>query len=295
VQGVRDPLGGINSLWPLFGIANQMLAAIALCLAVTIILKVELRRGAEAKSETRNSKLEGNPKSEVRNAEAKSGRPWLALVALVPMIWLVSVTFTAGVQKIFHPDPKIGFLRQAGILYGKINEAERIVVTELTLKILSPEDVAALRQKKAELPANRRLLHNNLIDACVAGVFLLLVFLIILASIREWFLLLSRRKQAVLRETPPTWLADYAVADGGRSFGTGTAGAAALALALAKELSSEAALERAQQQACACSRACEGTRLPRSHPAKLDSNRKPVGRLYVEVTEQRFNGVRRCC
>ncbi len=95
IQGVRDPLGGINSLWPLFGIANQMLAAIALCLAVTIILKMQLA------------------KAEVGGQKSEAGRPALALIALVPLVWLLAVTMTAGVQKIWHPNPKIGFLAQA--------------------------------------------------------------------------------------------------------------------------------------------------------------------------------------
>src|SRR6202043_1982830 len=72
IQGVRDPLGGINSLWPLFGIANQLLAAIALCLATTVILKMQLR---------------------------DKGRPILAFVTLAPLLWLLSVTMLAGVEK----------------------------------------------------------------------------------------------------------------------------------------------------------------------------------------------------
>ncbi len=258
IQGVRDPLGGINSLWPLFGIANQMLAAIALCLAVTIILKMQLQSG-------------------VQGPESRAGKPWLAVIALVPLVWLLSVTFTAGVQKIWHSDLRIGFLAQAESLKIKLPGLEQ---TLDVAKASGDEKLVAAAEKA--LHANRTLRFNNRLDAVVAGVFLGLVSVIVLLSLREWILLLSRRKPAVLRESEPVWLPDYAVAEGGRSFG-GVAGTAALTLALAKELSNEAAIERAQQHATVCE--CDSV--------KPDD--KTAQKIYLEVTEQRFNGVRRCC
>ena len=80
-QGVVDPLGGVNTLWPLFGISNQMLAALALTLATVVLCKMKRERYA-----------------------------W---ITGAPTVWLLVCTLTAGWQKLFHESPAIGFLAHA--------------------------------------------------------------------------------------------------------------------------------------------------------------------------------------
>lgn len=86
--GVIDPNGGVNILWPLFGIANQMLAAIALCVATGILVK--------------------------------SGKLKYAWVTGLPMLWLVVITTTASYQKVFSTDIRVGFLAAADDLASKL-------------------------------------------------------------------------------------------------------------------------------------------------------------------------------
>jgi carbon starvation protein len=139
-QGVVDPLGGINSLWPLFGIANQLLALVALCVATTIIIKMGKQRSA-----------------------------W---VTLVPLVWLTAITMTAGWQKVFSADPKLGFLAHAASLAGSAD------------------------------PKASRLIFNDHLNAVMALGFMAVVALLLVVSLREWWLILSRRKAATLTETP---------------------------------------------------------------------------------------------
>ena len=269
IQGVRDPLGGINSLWPLFGIANQMLAAIALCLGTTIILKMQLR--CEARGD---------------GHEVKSGKPALALLTLIPLVWLLAVTFTAGAEKIWSADPRIGFLAQAKIIQQQIwtfksahtHALQEHLGTAIKRGIDSPEAAAAQIKSDetwAAVVKQETLRFNNLLDAAVAGAFLALVAIIVCFSAREWVWLLSRRKPAVLHETEPVWLPDYALKESGPNLRS-AAGAAAIALGLAKELSGETHFERMKQQAGTCKQPCDQ-------------------KVFAQVTEAKFNGVRRCC
>jgi carbon starvation protein len=253
IQGVRDPLGGINSLWPLFGIANEMLAAIALCLITTVILKMSLSAG-------------------------KKARPAFALITLLPLIWLATVTMTAGVHKIWNSDPRIGFLAQVSVL--EVKRPELVHAVALAEQNGGKE---ALEAAQKALRENRTQRFNNLLDAGVAAGFLALVGAIIILSVREWLLLLGGRKLAQLRETEPVWLPDHAVAE---SRPVAIGGVVALGLALARELSGEAQLARAQQQAA--SAAC--------HEVADGSCQAPAAQhVYLQETQRRFNGVRRCC
>ena len=186
-------------------------------------------------------------------------------------------TMTAGMQKIWHPDPRIGFLAQATQLREKAPALEQ----QLSAAKASGDAQVIAATEKA-LRTNLTLRFNQRLDAFVAGTFLVLITIILLMSIREWVLLLARKKIAELRETPPTWLPDYAIAE---SKPVNLGSLLALTLALAKELSGEAHLERAQQaQLCCCAHSEE------NHAAK-----KSAESVYVEATEQRFNGIRRCC
>jgi carbon starvation protein len=148
-QGILDPLGGINSLWPLFGIANQLLASVALVVATTILLKMGRRRYV-----------------------------W---VTLLPMAWLVIVTMAASYQKVFHSDPRIGFLSQARVLTGQI---------------------AAGTVPAAKLAMTERLVFNNRLDAGVTLLFAGLILLLLAEALFEWYRILSGRKACVLHETP---------------------------------------------------------------------------------------------
>jgi carbon starvation protein len=256
IAAVYDPEGGIKALWPIFGIANQLLAATALCLATTVILKMTLQ-GSTKRS------------------------PAFTLITLIPLLWLLAVTGTAAGQKIWHPDPKIGFMAGADAAQAKRDD--------LRGKLSSvPSEQAALHNKAIAQSAKQAF--NLRLDAYVTGFFLALVGAIFLLSLREWILLVVRKKLAELHETPPTWLPDYAIAN---ARPLQALSALALAIGLVKELSGEAAIERARHgsQRCGCGQP--------GHPVVnlLAEEREPLTpeQAYVQVAERRFHSVNRCC
>jgi carbon starvation protein len=159
-QGVIDPLGGINSLWPLFGIANQLLAAVALVVATTILLKMGKLR-------------------------------WI-WVTVIPMIWLVIITMAASYQKIFSANPRIGFLSYTRILAGQL---------------------AAGKIPADKVVETQRIIFNQRMDAVVTAVLAAMILVLIFEAVVQWYGILTRRREAVLHESPyvaTQWPADYA-------------------------------------------------------------------------------------
>ncbi len=146
-QGVVDPLGGVNTLWPLFGLANQLLSVIALCLCTTVLIKMRKAR--------------------------------YLFVTLVPLAFMCAVTFSAGYLKIFSGDPRLGFLSGAQSL---VLQAEGIVDPIKAAELIRQTNVWRF-------------------DAVLAGLFLLLVFLIVLGSAIQWWQLVRGAKPVVLRES----------------------------------------------------------------------------------------------
>ncbi|SFF81953.1 carbon starvation protein [Duganella sp. CF458] len=132
-QGVVDPLGGINTLWPLFGIANQMLAAIALILATCVLFKMK--------------------------------RAKYAWVTILPTIWLLLCTLTAGWQKIFDANPKIGFMAHAAKYQAALADG----------KVLAPAK---------SIEQMRQVIFNDYLDAGLAAFFMIVVVSVLAFGVR---------------------------------------------------------------------------------------------------------------
>jgi carbon starvation protein len=147
-QGVIDPLGGINSFWPIFGVANQLLAVIALSLGTTVLLKM--------------------------------GRVRYLWVSGVPLAWLLTITLTAGSQKIFAADPRLGFLSAARDLGAKIAAGG------------TPKQLADWQHQ----------IFNNYVNTAVTATFLILVVLIVGANAVGWWKMLVAKESRPLREEP---------------------------------------------------------------------------------------------
>ncbi|PZQ18745.1 MAG: carbon starvation protein A [Rhodanobacter denitrificans] len=154
-QGVVDPLGGINTLWPLFGIANQMLAAIALTLCCVCLIKMK--------------------------------RDQYVWIPLVPTVWLLICTLTAGFQKVFHDDVRIGFLAHARKYSDALAQGQ----------VLAPAK---------SLDDMNRIVFNDYVNAGLAATFMTIVVIVVVFGIRA---ALKARRVSVptAQETPYVALA----------------------------------------------------------------------------------------
>jgi carbon starvation protein len=150
-QGVLDPLGGINSLWPLFGISNQLLATVALCVGTTVFIKM--------------------------------GKAKYSYITIMPLIWLTIVTMSAGWEKLFSPEAKLGFLAHAKVIQGQVASG--------TLP-------AAIKT----LTDARRMIFNDYLDAAVTVFFMVSVVVILAASLQEWVACLRGTKEVISSEVP---------------------------------------------------------------------------------------------
>lgn len=150
-QGVIDPLGGINSLWPLFGISNQLLAGVALCVGMTILIKM--------------------------------GKARYAWVMGIPLVFLITVTFRAGWEKVFDANPGHGFLAHARSLQAAIDSGNL------------PANVPSIE-------AAQQMMFNDRLNAVVALFFMTVVVILLIVSIREWYQILTGKKQPELKESP---------------------------------------------------------------------------------------------
>ncbi|VVD63914.1 carbon starvation CstA family protein [Pandoraea cepalis] len=149
-QGVVDPLGGINTLWPLFGISNQMLAAIALILATCVLYKLKRER--------------------------------FAWVTVLPTLWLLACTLTAGWQKMFDANPKVGFLAHAANYQAALADG----------KLLAPAKSVAQMQQ---------IVFNDYVDATLSGVFMFVVVSVAIFGVRT-ILVARQANKPTARETP---------------------------------------------------------------------------------------------
>ena len=133
-QGVIDPLGGIWTMWPLFGSANQMLAAIALVLCTVVLFKMKKER--------------------------------LAWVTIVPTVWLVLCTVTAGIEKVFSPDTAVGFVAHA-MKFGAAAASGQVLAPAKSLHEMG------------------RIVFNDYLDAGLAGLFAAIVVTMVIYGILD--------------------------------------------------------------------------------------------------------------